>query len=71
MRGSILSVSCNLSWNSLARWEVLHLRILALQPVLLNELVAVLVQELVCGADGAVGHTSHDTNFLRALWLAK
>ena len=38
---------------------------------MLNELVAVLVQELVCGADRAVGDTSHDADLFRALWLAK
>lgn len=38
---------------------------------MLNELIAVLVQELVCRADCAIGDTSHDTNLFRALWLAK
>ena len=51
--------------------QILHLALPAGEPLGLNEALAVLVQELVRGADGAVADAGHVADLARALGLAE
>jgi hypothetical protein len=51
--------------------QILHLALPASEPLRLDKALAVLVQELVRGTDGAVADTSHVADLARALGLAE
>lgn len=58
------------SFRSVRR-QILHAAAPAGNPVRLNEPLAVLIQKLVRGADGAVGDAGHGANVARALGAAE
>lgn len=51
--------------------QILHLALPASDPLRLNEALAILIQELVRGADSAVADTGHVADLARALGLAE
>ena len=70
IRVSILSLVAPVS-EGLAHRQVGHACLLALEPIHLDKLLAVLVKVLIRRANGAIRHTSHATNLPRTLSIAK